>query len=522
MEFMNASVRGAAVMGIVLIAQPVALGQELLWTQQRDPWQDYFGVSLAITDDWSGDGLPELVIGSFGTDCGGGDDGNVEIRDSSNTSILLDWCGDRDRAGNVVVPVQDVDGDGKDDLMVACPFYDDPVGSVDVGRIVLVTSGAGGAVWELLGEAVDDRFGMPMVRLGDVDGDGFDEVLVASPFQGSLGRGRVYVISSVDGSVIRSHSGTTTNEKLGDTIAAITDVDGDGVADYAIRTEVSYDFSRGRIDVHSGASGALLWTKTGDKWQGLGAALCDAGDWNRDGHGDLLAWAGGGDGLLRIYSPATDQLLIEIAYQHLNNTPDMWGSVLTQAGDLDADGFIDFAVSAYEDGREATASGRVDLYSGRMMRPLYHLYPEKFLRREFGLATAGGRDFTGDGIPDLLVGAPLDRPTKPQGGVVFAYALNDLYLMAAPPDPIPGDTVVVDLRGGPPGLLGLMVLTDISGTPAFDPLLLAPFDANGELQLTADVDASVSGLDFTIRAWSQNRKGRGPLMDSIDVTVSIQ
>jgi hypothetical protein len=128
----------------------------------------------------------------------------------------------------------------------------------------------------------------------------------------------------------------------------------------------------------------------------------------------------------------------------------------------------------------------------------------------------------GDGIPDLVVGAPVERHSKPAGGTVFVYALNDLYLMSNLEASVPGDTVVVDLRAGPPGLLGLIVLTEVSGAPTFDPLLLAPFDANGELQFCADIDASLSGLDFTIRGYAQNRKGRGPLMDSIDVTISVQ
>ena len=115
-----------------------------------------------------------------------------------------------------------------------------------------------------------------------------------------------------------------------------------------------------------------------------------------------------------------------------------------------------------------------------------------------------------------------DRNFAPKSGKAFVYALNDLYLQPEPLDPVPGDTVVVDLRGGKPNSLGLIALIDVSGTPLFAPLLLAPFDANGELQICADIDSSLSGLDFTILGFAQNRAGRGPLMDSLAATVSVQ
>jgi hypothetical protein len=85
-----------------------------------------------------------------------------------------------------------------------------------------------------------------------------------------------------------------------------------------------------------------------------------------------------------------------------------------------------------------------------------------------------------------------------------------------------GRRVVVDLRGGEPALLGLIAVVAVDGTATFVPVLVAPFDANGELQITADIDPSVSGMDITLMAWAQNRNGRGPLMDATPFVVSVQ
>ncbi|MSR46681.1 MAG: hypothetical protein EXS13_06410 [Planctomycetes bacterium] len=81
---------------------------------------------------------------------------------------------------------------------------------------------------------------------------------------------------------------------------------------------------------------------------------------------------------------------------------------------------------------------------------------------------------------------------------------------------------MVDLRAGTPGTLGLIVVIDIGGVPMFEPLLLTTFDTNGEIQLSADVDSSVSGIDFTIMGYAQARAGRGPLLDAIPFQVTIQ
>jgi len=266
----------------------------------------------------------------------------------------------------------------------------------------------------------------------------------------------------------------------------------------------------------------LLWARKGAALEALGAFMSDAGDWNNDGFGDVMTWVQQGDGMLRIYSPATRQMLFEYAYtQASGKITDDWGKFFRRVGDVDADGVEDYAIGVQFDDHDGVDSGRVDLVTGRDFRVLYRFYPG-YDKGGFGRGLASGQDLDGDGIKDLAISAPYQRYSIPKSGKVFVYALNDLYLQAEPMAPVVGDTVVVDLRAGPPGLLGMVVLTDASGTPLFAPLLVAPFDVNGELQLSADVDASLSGLDFTLLGLSQNRKGRGPLMDSLRVTVSIQ
>lgn len=501
--------------------------QTVIWTKDSNVYNEKFGAALAFIGDRTGDGVDDLAIGVGQGLCPLLGDGRLDVFETVQVNLLSQWCGSTaEGVAQTMCRVKDVDGDALDDIVISGPAYDDPVGPLDCGRIMLIGSSTGDLVWELLGEEPDDAFGSHLVTIGDTNGDGFDEVLASAPSQNIDGYGRAYVVSSLDGTVIRTHSGGSYAENVGASISRLGDVDGDGFADYAVGAALRASIDEGRADTYSGLSGALLSTWTGTtRYEHIGFAMCAAGDWDKDGHCDLLALAfdnAAGLTLLRVYSPIDGRLLTETSYSPLNTPTDAWGFNLEPIGDADTDGWIDFAVGAAWDSRDAPQTGRVDLYSGRTFRPFHHLYPEKLLKRFFGGVLASGSDVNGDGILDLAISAPAEAFSRPRGGTVFVYALNDLYLMATPDDPVVGDTVTVDLRAGPPGLLGLIVLTDVAGTSTFEPLLLAPFDTNGELQLCADVDSSVSGLTFTLRGYSQNRAGRGPLMDSIDVVVTVQ
>lgn len=120
-----------------------------------------------------------------------------------------------------------------------------------------------------------------------------------------------------------------------------------------------------------------------------------------------------------------------------------------------------------------------------------------------------------------MIGAPSPRFSQPKGGRVAAFAGNDLWLQADPEAPAIGDTVFVDLRGGEPGLLGLIAWIDFDGVEVFQALQVVSFDSNGELQFCGDADPSLSGMEFTLIGYAQNRAGRGPLYDSSAVTIVV-
>ena len=190
--------------------------------------------------------------------------------------------------------------------------------------------------------------------------------------------------------------------------------------------------------------------------------------------------------------------------------------------DVNGDGWSDYVISSTNDGQRGYLAGSVALISGRTLRPLFRFYPPIERVQYYGTVLAPCADFNGDGILDLVIGTTNGGKFESQGGHVAIYAGNDLWLQAESPTPADGDTVVVDLRGGEPALLGLVALVAVDGTPLFETLLLASFDVNGELQLCGDIDASLSGMEFKLMAWAQNRAGRGRLMDATPFVVTVQ
>jgi hypothetical protein len=93
-------------------------------------------------------------------------------------SIPADAPGDFDRA--IAFPVSDLDGDGRDEIVVAAP-HADPEGLVDAGALYLFSGATGQRLRAVPGVAAEGQFGASAALLGDVNGDGRPEVVVGAP-----------------------------------------------------------------------------------------------------------------------------------------------------------------------------------------------------------------------------------------------------------------------------------------------------------------------------------------------------
>jgi FG-GAP repeat len=170
---------------------------------------------------------------------------------------------------------------------------------------LLVTLAAGPAAAQTLmetwdGLATDDNFGRSVAFAGDVNGDGYDDVIVGAPLADPLGllsAGRATIFSGADGSVLHTLNGAQAGERQGWSVAGIGDVNGDGFADVAVGVS-NYNSSAavpdiGALRVWSGKTSGLLYTTIpGQNSQDhFGVSVGGRGDLDADGWPGLLVGA---------------------------------------------------------------------------------------------------------------------------------------------------------------------------------------------------------------------------------------
>ncbi|MDX1396302.1 MAG: integrin alpha, partial [Gemmatimonadota bacterium] len=256
-----------------------------------------------------------------------------------------------------------------DDLIVGAPFNSQT--GDRAGRAYVVSGADGSTILELAGERAGDNFGSAVA--GRVLDDGRAILVAGAPNAGDNYGGRVYVW------VGEPHAGPATftieTDETGAELGAmflsiVGDVDADGHPDvYASDwSNNARGGSTGRVYVHSGATGARLYTFTGEaRGDGFGIGPADAGDVDGDGHDDLVigAWqhwgAAAGGGKVYVFSGADGSVLREITGKVMG---DAFGFDATGMGDVDGDGAIDYLITSASSAVNGTRSGRVYIISG--------------------------------------------------------------------------------------------------------------------------------------------------------------
>jgi len=321
-----------------------------------------------------------------------------------------------DGLGRSLAPVGDVDRDGRDDLAVGAPGATGSTGEV------WIVSGATGQVLRVLpGTATGDAFGVSLAAAGDRDGDGVDELLVGAPGHDPAGRqeaGAVWLVSPATGSFLQVYEGLSAGDRLGVSVAAAGDLDGDGwpeVLAGAWWASPGGQAEAGMAVLFRGADAAVLHTFPGPAAGAhLGAAVAAGPDLDGDGWPEALLGAPDAPtatlaeaGLVEVRSLATGAFLGSLAGAGVNTD---FGFALAFAGDVDGDGREDFLVGAPLDDPGGVANaGAVRLYSGAGLALLQEFAGESFMD-QLGYAVAGPGDLNGDGIPDLAAGARFATP----------------------------------------------------------------------------------------------------------------
>ncbi len=398
---------------------------------------DAFGYSVDDAGDFDGDGITDIIVGLRDNDTGGSNRGAVSLimlgadgaADADyfiadGTGGFSETLGNADYFGERVTKIGDLDNDGVIDYAVSATGDDD--GGDNRGAVYVLFMNSNGTVsssQKISDTAGDftatldnaDVFGSGLEGIGDFDGDGIEDLLVGASGDddGGSNRGAVYILylgtdGSVDGydKISNATTNFTTyldnNDEFGIDVADIGDFDGDGVTDILV-----------------------------------GALKDDDGGSNRGAAYLLLLDSSGGvksSGVKKI-SDTTGSFSATFS----NN--DYFGSAVTSIGDMDNDGVTDFAIGAYGEDTAGSASGTVYVLfmNSDGTASSYVLITEGngglsgsgiAANEDFGTSVSGLTDLDGDGINDMVSGAPDDGAVGTKPGAIHIMFMDGV----APPD----------------------------------------------------------------------------------------
>jgi hypothetical protein len=268
-----------------------------------------FAYSVSGAGDVNGDGFDDVIVGDRSNDAGGSFAGRAYVYfggPGADTTADLTFTGEAslDNLGTSVSGAGDVNGDGFDDVIVGAP--QNSAGGGIAGRAYVFFGGPGAdAVADLIltGESSPSRLGGSVSGAGDVNGDGFADVIVGARGNTALGTdtGRAYVYyggPGADNVADLTMTGETANSFFGNTVSGAGDVNGDDFDDVIVGApSFPNDIRSGRAYGYFGGSNAdtLVDQTFNGEASGnfFGNSVSSAGDVNGDGFSDLVIGADG-------------------------------------------------------------------------------------------------------------------------------------------------------------------------------------------------------------------------------------
>ena len=361
--------------------------------------------------------------------------------------VLQDWFGETagDVFGWIARSVGDIDGDGINDITTSATGYNS-----QSGKIYAYSGASGRLLWSKAGDIPGGRLGHGIEAAGDVNADGIPDVVAAAPY---INQVRVY--SGSDGTEILSVAGADTSGAFGLSVKGLGDINGDGHSDLLIGEPFQVwgapinggDLSRpGRAHVVSGADGSRLALLEGDApGDGFGSSVSGQ-QLDSGGYLFIVGAPGGGQagtGKAWVYDSLQKPLFTA--------EPDAGGAqyagmFLSVVGDLDADGTEDVYIADWGDNAAAPGAGKVYLYSGRDGSRLFTLEGEA-AGDGFGIGIADAGDVDRDGFDDLVVGAWQHGSAAPSGGKLYVHSGRDASLLYTVTGKVAGETLGFDTTG---------------------------------------------------------------------------
>lgn len=373
---------------------------------------NYFGVSVALSGDVNGDGYPEVIAGAKGYNSFTGRAYYYDYYMRYDIIAELKMTGEAtdNFFGTSVSDAGDVNGDGFSDVIAGASGYNSNTGRAYIyfGGINMDNT----ADVILTGESSNNYFGSDVSSAGDINSDGYDDIIVGASRHNSF-TGRAYVFlggSSMDNTADLIMIGESANSRFGASVSPAGDVNGDGYSDFIVG---AYYHNAGAGKAYIFLGGAALDNIPDINLTGItsnnnfGISVSSAGDMNGDGYSDVIAGA---------YSLGNaGEAFIYFGNAVMNGDHDIrlsgssnstFGTSVSSAGDVNGDGYSDIVIGSYN-----TNTSYI-YYGGSIIDNVSDVVMTGAEIGYFGVSVAGAGDVNRDGYSDVIIGDDIqDNPT---------------------------------------------------------------------------------------------------------------
>jgi len=358
--------------------------------------EGFFGWALASAGDVDADGVTDFIIGAHQEDAGAANAGRAYVYRGSNFALLHILQASKPHAGGLfgsaVAGVGDVNGDGYDDLLVG--EYGEDGGAFDVGRAYVFSGYDGHIIHDLKSPNPETQgnFGYGIAGAGDVNNDGFPDLIIGAYGEdgGTYSAGRAYVFDGNSGALIHTLESLSPemNAYFGVTVIGIGDITDDGCAEFAV----------------------------GAVYEGGGAQ--DAG---------------------RVY--VFDGLSGTVVYTLESPNAELTGAFghdVCKLDDVDNDGYSDIVIGAWLEDNIERHAGRVYVFSGKHGDFLYEMVsPNPDWFGGFGFTVSDIGDMDDDGIHDIVIGTYKEDGGAFNAGRAYVFSCTTGSLLATLESPYP-------------------------------------------------------------------------------------
>ncbi|TLU94715.1 FG-GAP-like repeat-containing protein [Dyadobacter sediminis] len=512
---------------------------------EKNQAEAQFGNSVNSAGDVNDDGYSDVIVGALLYDNGQNNEGAAFVYHGSAAGLsatpisMLESNQASAQFGNIVASAGDVNGDGYSDVIVGAPLYDN-VYSNDGAAFVWL--GKPDSVISENNYATKLEFAYPNMSIanaGDVNGDGFSDFIVGVP--GYNAKGAVFIYH---GSILGlSTNPSTTIENIpmsaafGSSVSRAGDVNGDGYGDIIV-ADVSYsDINKGAAFVYYGSAqginknvSTIIKNKQSESLM-FGKSVSSAGDVNGDGYGDVLigdvSYTNGqyDEGAVFVHHGSAAGIN-PVAALTLESDKDFaqFGYSVSCAGDINGDGYADIITGAPEYSNGQNKEGAAFVYYGAapgISKNSVQKLEKDIAAANMGISVSGAGDVNGDGKSDVIVGANLYSNGQAQEGAAMIYygdALNHKLI-----------SVPSILESNQPGAkMGTSVsgAGDMNGDGYSDvivnfPNTVAPLNAEGKSIIYYGSPITGNGIDSNSPSQSINNFNPAPVAGSLSMNSSV-